>query len=205
MRKAFLVSSLSAFFLVLNSSSGYAQGQWLNAAAGILPDSPLYLAERLKEKISLTFTFDQKAKAEKLFNYAEERLAEAEALLTKQKPKLTEETLGRYENFLIRGQDALQKAEASGEQVAQLKELQTEAAIRQQAVLQNIYERIPEDGKAGVLKAMNTSHTVFLLASQTLPEVKSEVIIKNSERRLPDFEKFLPQNFLKDLLKLIGK
>ncbi len=205
MRKAFLVSILSAFFLVLSISSGYAQGQWLNASPGILPDSPLYLMERLKEKIVLTVTFNQKAKAEKLFAYAEERLAEAEALLTKQNPKATGETLGRYESFLLRGQDALQKAEASGEQVSQLKELQTEAAIRQQTVLQNIYERIPDEGKAGVLKAMNTSHTVFLLASQTLPEIKSEVIIKNSERRLPDFEKFLPQNFLQDLLKLLKR
>lgn len=205
MRKVSFVSVIFTFFFVISISSGYAQGQWLNASPGVLPDSPLYLVERLKEKINLTFTFDQKAKAEKLFAYAEERLAEAEALLTKQNPKAAGETLGRYESFLIRGQDALQKAEASGEQVSQLKELQTEAAIRQQAVLQNIYERIPEDGKAEVLKAMNTSHTVFLLASQTLPEVKSEVIIKNSERRLPDFEKFLPQNFLKDLLKLIGK
>ena len=205
MRKKFFAVFLAGCFVTISTSAGSAQGQLLSASPGVLPDSPLYLVERLKQKIVLILTFDQKAKAEKLFNYAEERLAETEALLTKQNPKLAEETLGRYVSFLLRGQDALQKAEASGARVAGLKELQTEAAIRQQVVLQNIFERIPEEGQAGVLKAMDASRTVFLLASQTLPEVKSEVIIKNSEKRLPGFENFLPQNFLADLLKLVGR
>ena len=205
MRKILSVVLISGFLLIGTTPVSFAQGQWLNGSPGVLPDSPLYLLERLKEKIILTITFDQKAKAEKLFNYAEERLAEAEALLTKQNPKLAEETIGRYESFLVRGQDSLQKAEAAGEKVAGLKELQTEASIRQQAVLQNIYERVPEEGRPAVLKAMSASQTVFLLASQTLPEIKSEVILQNAERRLPNFENFLPQNFLNDLLKLIGR
>lgn len=191
--------------MVSNPIAVSAQGSWLNASPGILPDSPLYLIERLKQKMVLILTFDQKAKAEKLFDYAEERLAETEALLTKKNPKLAEETLGRYVSFLLRGQDALQKAEAAGARVAALKELQTEASIRQQVVLQNIFERIPEEGRAGVLKAMDASRTVFLLASQTLPEVKSEVIIQNSEKRLQGFENFLPRNFLTDLLKLVNR
>ncbi|MEK7611538.1 MAG: DUF5667 domain-containing protein [Patescibacteria group bacterium] len=205
MRKILTTALFVSLLFLANLGVSHAQGQLLNASPGVLPDSPFYLIERLKQKIVLTLTFDQKAKAEKLFNYAEERLAEAEAMLTKQNPKLAEETLGRYVSFLLRGQDALQKAEAAGARVAALKELQTEASIRQQVVLQNIFERIPEEGKAGVLKAMDASRTVFLLASQTLPEVKSEVIIQNSERRLPGFENFLPQNFLADLLKLVGR
>lgn len=48
---------------------------------GIAPDSPLYVLDRLLEKIQITFTFDDVNKAALLTSISEERLAEANYLI----------------------------------------------------------------------------------------------------------------------------
>ena len=47
---------------------------------GLTPDSPFYFLDTFGEKISLFFTFDIVKKAEKAFQYTEEKLAEVKAM-----------------------------------------------------------------------------------------------------------------------------
>jgi hypothetical protein len=68
--------------------------------AGMTPDSPFYFMERWGEQISLAFTFNAEAKVEKALRYAEERLAEAEAVAAQNKVRAMERAYKEYCNCL---------------------------------------------------------------------------------------------------------
>jgi hypothetical protein len=68
--------------------------------AGMTPDSPFYFMERWGEQISLAFTFNTEAKVEKALRYAEERLAEAEAVAAQNKVRAMERAYKEYCNCL---------------------------------------------------------------------------------------------------------
>lgn len=201
MKKA--VFSLLLTILLLSAAGAVsAQGQWVNAAVGIRPDSPFYILERIREKIELFFTLDLRLKAEKAFGFAAERLVEAEAMLTFNNAPTALDTVKRYESFLVRGRDYLQKAEAQGREVRNLKVKQTEETIREQALLQNILSRVPEESQAIVLKAINTSQEIFGITSQTLEKNEAEEILQKTEAEIPQLEDKLPGEFLPAFLKL---
>lgn len=200
MKKA--VFSLLLTTLLLGSVGGVrAQGQWLGAAVGLRPDSPFYILERIKEKIDLFFTLDNGVKAQKAFGFAAERLAEAEAMLTYKNAPVALDTIKRYESFLLRGRDYLQKAEAQGRDMRTLKAQETEEIIREQAVLQNISERVPEGDTNTVLKAITTAQQIFDLTSPTVGREAVEAIIQRIEESIPQLEDILPGEFLPAFLK----
>lgn len=201
MKKA--VFSLLLTTLLLGAGGGAsAQGQWVKAAVGIRPDSPFYILERIREKIELFLTLDLRIKAEKAFGFAAERLAEAEAMLTFNNTPAALDTVKRYESFLVRGRDYLQKAEAQGRGVRSLKVKQTEETIREQALLQNILGRVPEETQSVVLKAINTSQEIFGITSQPLEKNEAAEIIRWTEEEIPQLEDKLPGAFLPAFLKL---
>lgn len=71
---------------------------------GVLPDSPFYQLKLFLERLQQTFTFNEQAKAEKLFTAAERRLAELDAL--------PEEKQAQYAERLVNAfMTATQKAE----------------------------------------------------------------------------------------------
>jgi hypothetical protein len=200
--KKVVFSLLLTILLVGAHGTASAQGQWVNAAVGIRPDSPFYILERIREKIELFFTLDLRAKAEKAFGFAAERLAEAEAMLTFNNTPAALDSIKRYESFLLRGRDYLQKAEAQGREVHNLKVKETEATIREQALLQNILGRVPEESQAVVLKAIDTSQEIFTLTSQPLAKEEAEEILRRTEESIPQLEDRLPGEFLPAFLKL---
>lgn len=201
MKKA-VFSLLLATLLVSSTRGASAQGQWVNAAVGIRPDSPFYILERIREKIELFLTLDLRLKAEKAFGFAAERLVEAEAMLTFNNTPAALDGVKRYESFLIRGRDYLQKAEAQGREVRNLKVKQTEEAIREQALLQNILGRVPEETQTIILKAINTSQEIFGITSQPLEKNEVEGILQRTEESIPQLEDKLPGEFLPAFLKL---
>ncbi|MDH5781614.1 MAG: DUF5667 domain-containing protein, partial [Dehalococcoidia bacterium] len=50
---------------------------------GITPDSPFYFADKWAKQLTLMFTFKEEAKVRKALQYAEERLAELDVMLAK--------------------------------------------------------------------------------------------------------------------------
>jgi len=82
--------------------------------AGMAPDSPFYFMERWGEQISLAFTFNTEAKVQKALRYAEERLAEAEAMAEQKKVKAMERAANEYQNCLETATRDMERAMAKG-------------------------------------------------------------------------------------------
>ena len=78
------------------------------------PDSPFYFMERWGEQISLAFTFNAESKVQKALRYAEERLAEAEAMAEQNKVQAMERAANEYQNCLEIATRNMQRAMAKG-------------------------------------------------------------------------------------------
>lgn len=90
--------SLIVVLLVLVGFIGGASAQATELSnPGLTPDSPFYFLERISEEIRTFFTFGDLKKAARYTALADERVAEAEAVVDKGKPEFVEKTLERYE------------------------------------------------------------------------------------------------------------
>jgi hypothetical protein len=138
---------------------------------GILPDSPFYGLKLFLERIQVMFTFNQQAKAERLTQIAERRLAELEALSEELQAKFAERLLTAFA-------DALEEAEGLDEQnvtdavYEQEPEKVTDAVYHQSYLtLQRVYEQVPDQAKPAIERAMEVSQT-GKLRHQAVQEAK---------------------------------
>jgi len=156
MRKAIL----SIFILFLFFGSGvFAQTELSNP--GLTPDSPFYFLDTLGEKIGMFFAFGSEKKAEKALKIAEEKLAEVKAMAEKNKTKALEKANQRYQEFLNLANSKTQKAKEKGKDVERLVTLISEKTLKHQEVLSEILEKIPEQAKSGIEKAIEVSKKGF--------------------------------------------
>jgi hypothetical protein len=91
----------------------YAQDEEL-PDPGITPDSPFYFLDRWGKNISLFFTFGAEAKAKKALRYAEERLAEAQAMAAKNKIREMTRAANDYEGYMAMVNERLEAAVQNG-------------------------------------------------------------------------------------------
>jgi len=112
-----LVIVLLISILTLSFFSGgvaYAQGDMELPDPGITPDSPFYFADKWAKQLSLMFTFREEAKVEKALRYAEERLAEMNAMLVKNKTRATTQATNEYNNYLAIATQYMERAREKG-------------------------------------------------------------------------------------------
>jgi len=84
---------------LLFSGTAYAQEEEL-PDPGITPDSPFYFFDNWGKKIGLFFASGPEVKAQKALEYAEERLAEAQAMAVRNKIREMEQAANGYDEFL---------------------------------------------------------------------------------------------------------
>ncbi len=127
---------------------------------GMTPDSPFYFLEIIAEEIGTFFTFGDLKKAERHAALAEERLAEAQAMVEKGKSELAEKTLARYEKQLNKSIARAEKAMAKGKSTEKVIEVVAkvgQATSKHLEVLAEIYEKVPEQVKPAIENAMKVS------------------------------------------------
>lgn len=127
---------------------------------GLTPDSPFYFLETIAEGIGTFFTFGDLKKAERYITLAAERLTEAKAVVEKGKPELAEKTLARYENQLNNSIARAKKAQAKGQSTEKVMEVVAKvgkATSVHLEVLAEVYEKVPEQAKPAIEKAMEVS------------------------------------------------
>ncbi len=124
---------------------------------GLTPDSPFYFLEIIAEGIGTFFTFGDLKKAERHAALAAERLAEAQAVVEKGKPDLAEKTLKRYEAQLEKALARAEKAESKGKDTKELAKTITEATYKHLIVLSEVLEKVPEEAKPAIERAMTVS------------------------------------------------
>jgi len=130
-----LVTSLFA------GSAVYAQDKEL-PDPGITPDSPFYFLDRWGKGIGMFFTFSAEAKAKRALRYAEERLAEAQAMATKNKIREMTQAANDYEGFMAMVNERLEAAVKNGTS-ANVSERLSASAYRLHLKLSELKDNLP--------------------------------------------------------------
>ncbi len=121
--------------------------------AGILPDSPLYVFKRLWETLLISFTFDDAKKTGMHMEFAETRLAEANALTRENKGEYAKKAVEEFNSEL---NQVKLDVKAKGEIKTRAGNLDDFLA-KKGLVLQMVLENVPDDVKPVVENALNNS------------------------------------------------
>jgi hypothetical protein len=127
------------------------------ADPGMLPGDTFYFLNTLFEGIGNMFTFGEVNKAERALALAERRLAEAEALTDRGKFELAAETTARYEGKLREARTRATNARQNGKDVDEIEAHIAEATGKHLEVLARVLEGVPEEAKASIERAMETT------------------------------------------------
>lgn len=160
---------------------GQAQSNGL-PAPGMLPDHPLYFLKHSSESIGTLFTFGALADAERSLQLAEKRLAEVSALVAKGEPAVAERTIDRYEELLERALARAEEANAEGVDTDRLLARASVATLRHQAVLADVYERVPEAARPGIERAMQAGMRRHEEAVGRISGEKRHEVLRGVER-----------------------
>ncbi len=180
-KKLLLIGSVVILCSSLFGNAVYAQEEKLPKPS-ITPDSPFYFVDILGEKISLLLTFNDQTKVKKTLQYAEERLAEAYAMSTKNKPKEVIQAINDYKEYLNKGVLGIKQAPAKMDIV------DIAAIAKNLSTLDKVEEVAPEKAKTAISQAKETSllgHKEALKAlTKVNPEKATEINLKAIESRL---------------------
>jgi len=157
-------------------------------AAGITPDSWMYGFKRFFESIDLFFTFDDVAKAEKHLKYAELRLAEAKEMVEKGKPEFVDDLIEEYEDSLEKANEISKIAQQLGKNVTKVAELVAIATSIHMDVLENVLEKVPEQAKPSIQRAIISSkrgnEEALNVLEKAQPEKAAEIHFRIAEKIL---------------------
>ena len=154
MKKAFLI--IISLTLIIFTGIALAQAVEL-PDPGILPDNPFYFLKSFFEEIGTFFTIGELAKTERFLNLAERRLAEAKKLAEKGKSEVAERTMNRYQEQLGRALAKAEQAKMKGLNADDVLTRVSEATLRHQSILIDVYERVPDQAKPAIQRAMENS------------------------------------------------
>jgi chemotaxis protein histidine kinase CheA len=157
--------------------------------SGLTPDSPFYFLDTLGEKVSLFFTFAPEKKAEKAIQFAEEKLAEVKAVAEKNKPEAIEKANQKYQEFLGLANQKTQEAKEKGRDVEELAILITEKTLKHQEILVEVSEKVPEQAKTALEKAIEASRKGSEVAVQAVTGAKKDELLKKIEEIRIEIEK----------------
>ncbi len=167
-KKLFIATLIFCLFFLLGTSIVCAQEQKLEPEAveiktsglytpRLLPDHPLYFVKTSWEKVRLAFTFDKLAKVKYQLNLAEKRIAEASALIKKDKSELAEKSMERYRVRIDKILVDTQESKEKGKDVDVLVEKLSRSTLRHQEVMAGVYEKVPEQAKEAIEKVIEVS------------------------------------------------
>ncbi len=159
--------------------------------AGILPDSPFYIFDNLGKNIGLFFAFGPEAKARKALQYAEERLAEAQAMAAKGKTDGIEKAGNGYEKFAAMAAEKAQETRQRGV-TDNISEIVASAATKHLAALDTVTESfpdaVPEQARQAISRARGASmqgmESALKGLAQDNPERAAEIAMNAAEARL---------------------
>jgi vacuolar-type H+-ATPase subunit E/Vma4 len=159
---------LIASFLL--GGTAYAQDDEL-PNPGITPDSPFYIFDKWGKDISLFFTFGNEAKARKALRYAEERLAEAQAMAAKNRLREMTRAADEYNGFMAMVNERAEEAIQHGAD-DNLTERVALATAKHLAVLDRIKDKVPEQAKEAMAHARELSLNGQENALRALSKIK---------------------------------
>jgi len=186
--KKFRLTLISCILVtsLLFSGTAYAQDEEL-PDPGITPDSPFYFFDTWGKRIGLFFAFGPEAKARKALEYAEERLAEAQAMAIKNRIREAERATNGYDEFLAIVAEKTEEVRQQG--VADnISEIVALATSKHLSVLDRAKDTVPEEAREAIVKAKEISlngqqNALRVLARERL-ERAIEINLASIENRL---------------------
>jgi len=143
-------------------------------SAGVKPGSFFYFFDTTFENVSLFFTFDSENKAKKALGYADERLAEIEAIAEEKNPNAVKTAIANYESNMAlateKSKDVKDKRQAES-----LLTIIADNTSKHQEVLTNVLGKVPEEAKEAITQAIEASRKGQEEAIRQIAELKGEV------------------------------
>jgi len=142
--------------------------------AGIKPGSFWYTFDIAFEKVSLFFTFNPEKKVRKALDYANERIAEAEALAEEKNSDAVKTAITNYESNIALV--AEKSKEVKDKQTAEkLLFFIADNTSKHQEILVDVLAKVPDEAKESITKAIEVSRKGQEEAMKQIAELKGEV------------------------------
>lgn len=148
---------------------------------GILPSSPWYRVELFFEQVGEFIIFDKEAKAERLLMHADERLAEIKALVEQEQGEEVEAVLAAYRNKLQKAEQLVETEQQNGNNVDETLIKVSEVTLRHQAVLTEVYEKVPDRAKPAIEQTIERSLQGHERATESVSQEKKKEVYKQVE------------------------
>ncbi len=165
---------------------------------GMLPGHPLYFLETWGESVVTFFTFGEDSKAERLLFLSEKRLSEANELMARGEDELAERAISRYENQFGQALEKAKEAREKGLDVDEVFLRVSEATLKHQDVLMDVYDRVPEQSKEAIQRAMQEGLRGHEEALDSISEQDRERVVE----KMREVEQRLEETPLPDLPEL---
>jgi len=142
--------------------------------AGIKPGSFFYFLDTTFENISLFFTFNPEKKATKALGYANERLAEIQAIAEEKNPDAVKTAIANYESNVALATEKSKEVEDKGK-TENLLTLIADTTSKNQEVLSAVLIKVPDEAKETITQAIEASRKGQEEAMTKIAELKGEV------------------------------
>ncbi|MFC1953615.1 DUF5667 domain-containing protein [Chloroflexota bacterium] len=187
MKKLFMVPLIMILALTF-CFGGIAYAQEAEAILpdpGTTPDSPFYFMDKWGKQISLAFTFNAEKKAEKALRYADERMAEIDAMMAQNKIMKATQAANEYQNCLGIAIKNMKQARLKGADVSEKVTLMAEKHV---GYLSDSADNATEDARMLMTqtreRAMTCQETALKNMAQGNPEKASQFNLQLMERQL---------------------
>lgn len=141
---------------------------------GIKPGSIFYFFDTTFEKIGLFFTFNPEKKARRALEYADERLAEIEAIAGEKKSNAVITAIADYENNVALATEKSKEVKDKGQAESLLASIEDNTS-KNQIVLSAVLTKVPEEAKQAITQAISVSKKGQEEAVQQIAALKGEV------------------------------
>ncbi len=121
---------------------------------GIKPDSPLYILDRLAEKIQIAMITDAVKEAEALAGMAQERLAEGKAMVEINNIEKATTAINEYTELMDKAIDAIDSAAKDGKAVIKTIDMIVKYDIEDEAILEKLMDKVPAEYKEELKRAI---------------------------------------------------
>lgn len=148
------------------------------------PGDALFAVDQAAERARLALTTSSEARARIHTELAQERVEEVIRLAEQEREQNMVRALQMYQEHFQNAQRNAQEAQEQGNDVDDVLAILAENAARHQEVLAEVYERVPDQAKDAILRAMETSQKGFEEAAKAVSGEKQDELINGAGQRL---------------------
>lgn len=146
----------------------------------LLPDSPLYFLELLKEKVILWFTFRVEKEINRTLKFAELRMAEYRSMIEKGKTEAAQKVLSRYEDHVNAVLAKVEKLKKEQKGILKISQEMENILGRHTLILERVSGNVPAPAREAISHALEVSQQVYnrIREFQGKEAVKKELTIE---------------------------